>query len=47
MWIVVWFVSLVVVFFGYKYLWDGNYVFIVVVVGINVVLGGFMIWVNK
>lgn len=47
MWTAAWLVSLAAVFFGHKYLWDGNQALTAAVVGINVVLGGFMIWANK
>ena len=47
MWTAAWLVSLAAVFFGHKYLWDGNQALTAAVVGINVVLGGFMSWANK
>lgn len=47
MWTAAWLVSLAAVFFGHKYLWDGNQAFTAGVVAINVVIGGFMVWANK
>lgn len=47
LWTGVWLVSLALVYFGHRYIWESNQVITSVMVGVNVIAGVVMIFANK